>query len=49
MGKLAHQAVAYYDGLPPELMTPQTQVYRGMALIREGGALLGGDDIEGGS
>ncbi len=49
MGKLAHQAVAYYDGLPAELMTPQTQVYRGMALIREGGALLGGDDIEAGS
>jgi hypothetical protein len=49
MGKLAHQAVAYYDGLPAELMTPQTQIYRGMALIREGGALLGGDDIEAGS
>lgn len=49
MGKLAHQAVAYYDGLPAELMTPQTQVYRGMALIREGGALLGGDNIAAGS
>ena len=49
MGKLAHQAVAYYDGLPAELMTPQTQTYRSMALIREGGALLGGDNIEAGS
>ena len=49
MGKLAHQAVVYYDGLPAELMTPQTQVYRGMALIREGGALLGGDNIAAGS
>ena len=25
MGKLAHMAVSYYDGLPAELMTPQTQ------------------------
>jgi tetratricopeptide (TPR) repeat protein len=49
MGKLAHQAVAYYDGLPPELMTPQTQAYRGMALIREGGAQLAGKDIKAGT
>ena len=49
MGKLAHQAVAYYEGLPAGLMTPQTKVYRGMALIREGGALLAGDDVEAGS
>ena len=40
MGKLAHMAVSYYDGLPAELMTPQTQTYRGMALIREGGSLV---------
>jgi tetratricopeptide (TPR) repeat protein len=40
MGKLAHMAVGYYDGLPKELLTPQTRLYRGMALIREGGALL---------
>ena len=32
MGKLSHMAVAYFDGLPPELLTPGTQVYRGMAL-----------------
>ncbi len=49
MGKLAHMAVSYYDGLPEELMTPQTQVYRGMALLRESGALLGSGDIKGGS
>jgi hypothetical protein len=48
MGKLAHMAVSYYDGLPEELMTPQTRVYRGMALLRESGALLGSGDIKGG-
>jgi len=46
MGKLAHMAVSYYDGLPPELLTPQTQIYRGMALIREGSALLARGDHE---
>ncbi len=49
MGKLAKMAVSYYDGLPPELLTPQTQAYRGMALVREGGALLAGGDAEGGN
>ena len=34
MGKLARMVVSYYDGLPPELLTRQTQVYRGMALVR---------------
>jgi tetratricopeptide (TPR) repeat protein len=48
MGKLARMAVSYYDGLPPELLTRQTQVYRGMALVRAGGAALMGDDVEGG-
>ncbi len=48
MGKLARMAVNYYDGLPPELLTRQTQVYRGMALVRAGGAALAGDDVEGG-
>ena len=47
MGKLAHMAVTYYDGLPAELLTPQTQVYRGMALVREGGALLASGDVQG--
>jgi tetratricopeptide (TPR) repeat protein len=49
MGKLSNLAVGYYDGLPQELLTPQTQAYRGMALIREGGAYLAGDRIEPGT
>ena len=44
MGKLAHMAVSYYDDLPEELLTPQTRIYRGMALIREAGALLSRGD-----
>ncbi|MBS0192798.1 MAG: hypothetical protein JSR34_00950 [Proteobacteria bacterium] len=40
LGKLAHMTVAYYDGLPPELVTPRTQLYRAMALTREGAALI---------
>jgi hypothetical protein len=48
MGKLAHMAVSYYDRLPNELLTPQTRIYRGMALIREGSALLArGDHAQG--
>ncbi len=39
VGTLAAKAVAYYDGLPPELMTPQTRLYRGMALVRKAAAL----------
>ena len=46
MGKLAHMAVSYYDGLPAELRTSQTQVYRGMALIREASALLMRGDFQ---
>jgi hypothetical protein len=46
MGKLAHMAVSYYDDLPEELLTPQTQAYRGMALIREAGALFARGDPE---
>ena len=46
MGKLAHMAVSYYDGLPQELLTPQTQAYRGMALMREGHALLARGSVE---
>ncbi len=38
IGKLADKAVAYYDGLPAELMTPQTRLYRSMALIRKANA-----------
>ena len=47
MGKLARMAVSYYDGLPAGLLTRQTQIYRGMALIRAGGAALASDDVEG--
>ncbi len=47
--KLSDQAVKYFDGLPPQLVTTQTQIYRGMALLRGGGARLAGDDIQGGN
>ena len=47
VGTLAAKAVAYYDGLPPELMTPQTRLYRGMAMVRKAAALFdSGKDIE---
>jgi hypothetical protein len=39
LGKLAHMTVGYYDSLPPKLVTPQTQINRAMALVREGAAL----------
>jgi hypothetical protein len=39
-------AVSYYDDLPEELLTPQTQAYRGMALIREAGALFARGDFK---
>jgi tetratricopeptide (TPR) repeat protein len=45
VGKLADKAVAYYDGLPPELMTPQTRLYRGMALVRKASALADGGKV----
>ena len=39
LGKLAHMTVGYYDGLPANLVTPRTQTYRAMALVREASAL----------
>jgi hypothetical protein len=39
LGRLAHTTVGYYDGLPKELITPQTEIFRAMALVREGAAL----------
>ena len=39
LGKLAHMTVGYYDGLPPELVTPRTELFRAMAMAREGAAL----------
>jgi hypothetical protein len=44
VGTLADKAVAYYDNLPQELITTQTELYRGMALVRKAGALAAGDD-----
>jgi hypothetical protein len=46
MGKLAQKAVDYYSGLPAELLTPRTQAYRGMALVRLAGAAYARDDLE---
>ena len=46
MSKLANLAVEYYDGLPPGLVTPQTQLYHGMALVRMGGAQIAADQTE---
>jgi hypothetical protein len=39
VGKLADKAVAYYDGLPPGLMSAQTRLFRGMALVRKASSL----------
>ena len=46
LGKLAHTTVAYYDGLPKELITSQTQINRAMAVIREGEAQNGRGDVD---
>ena len=46
LGKLAHMTVGYYDGLPPELVTPQTRIYRAMALAREGAAQQSSGDLD---
>jgi hypothetical protein len=46
LGRLAHMTVGYYDGLPAELMTPRTQIYRAMAMIREGSAHKARGDLD---
>jgi hypothetical protein len=46
LGKLAHKTVGYYDGLPAALVTPKTETYRAMALIREGEAQNGSGDLD---
>jgi len=46
LGKLAQMTVSYYDGLPPELVTPRTRALRAMALVREGSALSSSGDAE---
>ncbi len=48
LGKLAHMTVGYYDGLPPQLVTPRTEVFRAMALAREGAALSGSGHVNDG-
>jgi hypothetical protein len=40
MASLARRAVEYYDGLPEALVTPTTRLNHGLALVREGGALM---------
>jgi hypothetical protein len=39
VGGLAQRALNYYDGLPPELRTPQTERNRALALVRYGAVL----------
>ena len=46
LGRLAHMTVRYYDGLPAELVTPRTQTFRAMALIREGAAMSAHGDLD---
>ncbi|MGH8152675.1 MAG: hypothetical protein ACREPF_08080 [Rhodanobacteraceae bacterium] len=40
LGTLAQKTVAYYDGLPPNLVTTQTRINRAMALMRLGSAQI---------
>jgi tetratricopeptide (TPR) repeat protein len=47
LGKLARTTIQYYEGLPPELVTPETETYRAMAMVREGEALNGQGDVDG--
>jgi hypothetical protein len=46
LGRLAHTAVTYYDGLPKELVTPQTETFRAMAMVREGAALNARGEVD---
>jgi len=46
LGRLAHTAVGYYDGLPKELVTPQTETFRAMAMVREAAALNARGEID---
>ena len=39
VGQLADKAMAYYDGLPAALMSPETRRFRGLALVRKSDAL----------
>ncbi len=45
LGMLAQKTVDYYDGLPPALLTPETEINKAMALVRLGSAQnASGDD-----
>jgi tetratricopeptide (TPR) repeat protein len=46
MGKLAHEAISYYDSLPAELLTPRTEMYRARAIVREGAVQGARGDID---
>ena len=46
LGRLAHTTVTYYDGLPKGLLTPQTETFRAMALVREGAALNARGEVD---
>ncbi|HXR63869.1 MAG TPA: hypothetical protein VN720_10060 [Rudaea sp.] len=46
LGRLAHTAVNYYDGLPKELITPQTETFRAMAMVREAAALNARGEVD---
>ena len=46
MAKLAQKAVDYYDSLPPELLTPRTRTYHGMALVRLASVKFARNDME---
>jgi hypothetical protein len=46
LGKLAQRTVDYYDSLPPDLVTQQTQINRAMALVRLGSAQIAGGHLE---
>ncbi|HVU22607.1 MAG TPA: hypothetical protein VHE13_00680 [Opitutus sp.] len=45
VGTLADKAVAYYDGLPAELLGNETNLYRGLALARKANALSDGGKL----
>jgi hypothetical protein len=46
LGKLAQKTVDYYDSLPPDLVTQQTQINRAMALVRLGSAQIAGGHLQ---
>ncbi len=46
LGKLARKTVAYYNGLPASLVTPQTRINRAMAILREGQAEQAGGKVK---